>query len=206
MYKHALPMLQESMSSLIKDIGVIKIGTKELFPYGWRKAAKGRTVWRLVEEVIVQNLEKNPSKYGLQNVKPATSEVSVYDLELSFKDIKQTIFINIKSSVRNARKNKDDISKAVGLIDFLKNNPKSLIFVITIELDFSENMEILLSNSFVMPTVWLPDVYVNPSNNGNLQSSKYKELETAIQRNNEQFLVELIKAKEIADEKRRQKV
>tara|TARA_Y100000748_G_scaffold303790_1_gene310206 strand:+ start:234 stop:854 length:621 start_codon:yes stop_codon:yes gene_type:complete len=206
MYKHALPMLQESMSSLIKDIGVIKIGTKELFPYGWRKAAKGRTVWRLVEEVIVQNLEKNPSKYGLQNVKPATSEVSVYDLELSFKDIKQPIFINIKSSVRNARKNKDDISKAVGLIDFLKNNPKSLIFVITIELDFSENMEILLSNSFVMPTVWLPDVYVNPSNNGNLQSSKYKELETAIQRNNEQFLVELIKAKEIADEKRRQKV
>jgi len=67
-------------------------------------------------------------------------------------------------------------------------------------------MEILLSNSFVMPTVWLPDVYVNPSNNGNLQSSKYKELETAIQRNNEQFLVELIKAKGIADEKRRQKV
>ena len=206
MYKHALPMLQESMSSLIKDIGVIKIGTKELFPYGWRKAAKGRTVWRLVEEVIVQNLEKNPSKYGLQNVKPATSEVGVYDLELSFKDIKQPIFINIESSVKNARKNKDDISKAVGLIDFLKNNPKSLIFLITIELDFSENMEILLSNSFVMPTVWLPDVYVNPSNNGNLQSSKYKELETAIQRNNEQFLVELIKAKEIADEKRRQKV
>mgnify|MGYP007000423774 len=69
----------------------------ELFPYGWRKAAKGRTVWRLVEEVIVQNLEKNPSKYGLQNVKPATSEVGVYDLELSFKDIKQPIFINIKS-------------------------------------------------------------------------------------------------------------
>ena len=49
--------LEQSLTSLISKIGPIKIGTKNQFPYGWRKAAKGRTVWRILEEAINQNLE-----------------------------------------------------------------------------------------------------------------------------------------------------
>ena len=49
--------LEKSLTKLINKIGKIQIGRKEQFPFGWRKAAKGRTVWRIIEEVITQNLE-----------------------------------------------------------------------------------------------------------------------------------------------------
>lgn len=44
--------LQESFDLLIGKIGKVQIGSKEQFPYGWGKAAKGRTVWRILEELI----------------------------------------------------------------------------------------------------------------------------------------------------------
>ena len=49
--------LEEKLNKLIKNIGDIPIASKRIMPYGWRKAAKGRTVWRIVEEVISQGLE-----------------------------------------------------------------------------------------------------------------------------------------------------
>ena len=204
-YDKVTGYLQNSISKLMSEIGAIKIGNTEIFPYGWSKAAKGRTVWRLVEEVVVQNLEKNPERFGLESINPASSEVGVFDLELRYSDIPNPVYINIKSAVKGGRTNKDDISKAVGLIDFLSDHPDDLIFIVTIELDFSPEMEVILSNSYVMPTGWLPDLYVNPSNNGNLQSSKYKDISIAIKRDNAEFLRDLSQAKEIADEKRRKK-
>ena len=51
--------LEENINRLIEErIKHIPIASKELMPFGWRKSAKGRTVWRIVEEVISQNLEK----------------------------------------------------------------------------------------------------------------------------------------------------
>lgn len=44
--------VQSSMNMLIEGLGPIRIGLKRQFPYGWRKSAKGRTVWRIVEEII----------------------------------------------------------------------------------------------------------------------------------------------------------
>ena len=71
--------LQNSCDLLIKKIGKIQIGSTELFPYGWRKAAKGRTVWRIVEEVITQNLEKYHTDFNLNSIHPSDSEITVYD-------------------------------------------------------------------------------------------------------------------------------
>lgn len=73
--------LEECLSRLIKQLGPIPIANKELMPFGWRKAAKGRTVWRILEEVISQNLEKNAAEFGFDYAEPAESEVGVYDLQ-----------------------------------------------------------------------------------------------------------------------------
>ena len=78
--------------------------------------------------------------------------------------------------------------------------------IITIEIDFSDSMNVLLTNAFIMPTPWLPDIYVNPSNNGNLQSSKYKDINLGIRRTNQEFLNELRIAKEVADQKKKRKI
>lgn len=44
--------LEDRLNLLIHNIGDIPIASNRIMPYGWRKAAKGRTVWRIVEEVI----------------------------------------------------------------------------------------------------------------------------------------------------------
>lgn len=197
--------LQESLTRLIKYIGPIQIGNKQQFPFGWRKSAKGRTVWRILEEAINQNLELKYRDFGLSEMKSSESEVSVYDCILKFQNDPQEIYINVKSSVANGKTSKDDISKATGLIDFFSENHERLLFIATFEIEFNDDMYIQFKQCHVMPITWLPDVYVNPSNNGNLQSSYYKDLSRAKRRTNSQFLEELEEAIQIADGKKRSK-
>lgn len=197
--------LENALNNLISDIGPIQIGTVQQFPFGWRKAAKGRTVWRILEEVINQQLEKKHKKYGFSNMLPSESEVSVYDFEIQIQGETTPVFVNIKSAVKGARTNKDDISKAVGLKAFYAENPEKEIFIATFRIAFRDDMTIEIEHCYVMPIAWLPDIYVNPSNNGNLQSSKYKELGTAVERTNKEFIQALDVEIEVANQKRLEK-
>ncbi|QDP41917.1 hypothetical protein [Radiobacillus deserti] len=191
-------LLETSINQLIKDrIKYIPIASKELMPYGWRKAGKGRTVWRIIEEVISQNLEMYGSQYGFKSVSPAQSEVGVYDFEFDLQSGAKS-FVNIKSAVIDGKVNKDDISKAIGLIDFLEENVDCKLYVATFLIRFTDDMHVELVKCLVCPTTWIPDVYVNPSNNGNLQSSKYKDLTAMVPRTNAEFLIELKEQNKIA--------
>lgn len=196
--------LEDKLNKLIKYIGDIPIANKTIMPYGWRKAAKGRTVWRIVEEVISQGLEFQASELGFDSVHAADSEVGVYDFKFRYDGNKES-YVNIKSSVKGGRTNKDDISKAVGLIDFYHANPNANLYVATFVISFKEDMTIGLEKCMVFPTAWIPDVYVNPSNNGNLQSSQYKDLANAVKRTPKEFLSCLLEANEIALEKKNKK-
>lgn len=196
--------LEEKLNTLIENIGDIPIANTKIMPYGWRKAAKGRTVWRIVEEVISQGLESQATALGFDSVHAAESEVGVYDFKFCYDGGKES-YVNIKSSVKGGRTNKDDISKAVGLIDFYHEKPNANLYVATFVISFKPNMTIGLEKCIVFPTAWIPDVYVNPSNNGNLQSSKYKNLEFAVKRTPAEFLHCLIKENEVALAKKKAK-
>ena len=197
--------LENSLNRLAADIGQVQIGTREQFPYGWRKAAKGRTVWRLLEETISQNLELKHSQYGIAEFKPSASEVSVFDCSLVVEGTDEEIYLNIKSSVKGSKSSKDDISKANGLLGFLSEDIGRKLFIATFVIDFTDDMRIHLETCYVMPVHWIPDVYVNPSNNGNLQSSKYKNLEMAEKRTNREFFEVLVAEMEVARQKREAK-
>lgn len=196
--------LEDKLNKLIKNIGDIPIANKKIMPYGWRKAAKGRTVWRIVEEVISQGLEYQAKELGFDSVHPAETEVGVYDFKFQYDGNKES-YVNIKSSVKDGRTNKDDISKAIGLIDFYHENPDANLYVATFVISFKEDMTIGLEKCIVFPTAWIPDVYVNPSNNGNLQSAQYKDLANAVKRTPQEFLECLIKANNVALEKKNKK-
>ena len=196
--------LEQKLNALIKNIGEIPIANTRIMPYGWRKAAKGRTVWRIVEEVISQGLEFQARSLGFDSVHPADSEVGVYDFRFCYEGNKES-YVNIKSSVLGGRTNKDDISKAIGLIDFYNNNPNANLYIATFVISFKPNMTIGLERCIVFPTAWIPDVYVNPSNNGNLQSSLYKHLDKAKKRTPQEFLNCLIEANAVALSKKGKK-
>ncbi|MBQ9336728.1 MAG: hypothetical protein IJS14_05470 [Lentisphaeria bacterium] len=198
-------IIKNVMNSLVDRLGVIQILQPELLPYGWRKAAKGRTVWRLLEEIIVQNLMCNPQNYGLVRADPPCSEVGVWDLKLTHPQISYPIYINIKSATSGNKNSKDDISKAIGLHDFFTQNIEASLCIVTFNLKFLPVMQVKILDVFVMPVTWLPDIYVNPSNNGNLQSSHYKDIDLRIMRSNNQFLSELNFAINIANQKKLRK-
>lgn len=196
--------LEECLSRLIKQLGPIPIANKELMPFGWRKAAKGRTVWRILEEVISQNLEKNAAEFGFDYAEPAESEVGVYDFRFEYNGGHES-YVNIKSAVEGGRRNKDDLSKAEGLKQFYEEVPDANLYIASFIIRFNDNMTIEIVACHVFPYTWIPDIYVNPSNNGNLQSAYYKDINDAVKRTNAEFLVEFLDALEVANEKRRRK-
>lgn len=195
--------LQKSFDILVKKIGPIQIGSPQLFPYGWRKAAKGRTVWRIVEEIITQNLEKYHNEFNIDSVQSSESEVTVYDMKCEYE--KMDAYVNIKSAVVGGKCQKDDISKADGLKSFYKEDADKQFFVATFFIRFNKNMTIEITKAVVFPVAWIPDIYVNPSNNGNLQSAYYKNLDKAVQRTNRQFITLLQEEIKNAAKKKQEK-
>jgi len=188
---------QSCMRGILKTIGSVPIGSKDQFPFGWRKAAKGRTVWRLLEEIISQNLEVSAAKLGLLDFQANQSEVGVYDFEFRFKNSPK-IYVNIKSAIKGGRSNKDDISKAPSLYSFVDDRRPCILFVTTVEIVFCEQpLCIELADCYTVPVSWLPDIYVNPS--------KYKFIEEATPRTTEEFLVVLAREIEVARAKRARK-
>jgi len=55
------------------------------------------------------------------------------------------------------------------------------------------------------PIGWIPDIYINPSNNGNLQSTHYRYIDRAEKRTNEEFFELLLEEKQNALSKKKQK-
>jgi hypothetical protein len=197
--------LETSLNLVVQSLGEIQIGSVKQFPFGWRKAAKGRTVWRILEEAITQNLEKSYQSYGFSSIEAADSEVGVYDFSGMVLDDDEKFYVNIKSAVIGSRTNKDDISKAQKLKEFFGEDVDRKLFIATFLIKFNSNMTVLVDSAKVMPIMWIPDIYINPSNNGNLQSSKYKDVNSAIRRTNADFFSELLQEMEVAKKKREQK-
>lgn len=197
--------LQESFNLLIKKINKVTIGTPGQFPYGWRKAGKGRTVWRILEELITQNLEAYHDQFNLSEIIVSDSEVSVYDFICKLNHSNIPIYVNIKSAVLHGRSNKDDISKGEGLKQFFEEDINKHFFIATFFIVFNPDMSIKIDSVTVFPIVWIPDVYINPSNNGNLQSAKYKDIRHAMKRNNKEFYICFMEAFDTARAKRLKK-
>lgn len=194
--------LEITLRKLLGGIDFIPIGAPNQFPLGWRKAAKGRTVWRLLEELISQNLQVKAKEFGLDDFAAADSEVGVYDFSFRLPD-NDRIYINVKSAVQGRKSNKDDISKGPKLLQFYESDHDGNLFIVTIEIDFTESpFGIKLMECYVVPVAWLPDLYINPSNNGNLQSSKYKDINSAIRRSKDEFVIALKLAIEVAKSKK----
>jgi hypothetical protein len=202
--------LSAMMAELIRRIDEVPIGKAGHFPYGWRKAAKGRTVWRLLEEIISQNLEYHHRSLGMTHFKPSESEVGIYDFSFSYPESDE-IFVNVKSAMAGRKRSKDDISKARSIAEFFSYRPNAILLVATVEINFQgesseeKPLSIELRRAYIVPVMWLPDIYVNPSNNGNLQSSYYKDFSACVRRSNEDFITLLKEQIEIADEKRKAK-
>lgn len=195
--------LRGLLDRVSKQIGPIKIGNATQFPDGWGNAAKGRTVWRIIEEAINQNLKKKCTRLGLNKVCPSKVEISIYDVAVRFKCDPQVIHLNFKTAVAGRETKKGDISKAKSVLRFFKEDLSRQLFIVTFPIVFGKRMTIEIKNCRVTPMAWLPDIYVNPSNNGNLQCKHPSDLKQVKKRTNAQFVAELKKAMRTARKKQK---
>jgi hypothetical protein len=195
--------LRASLNKLCKKLGAIQIGSKKQFPSGWGKAAKGRTVWRIVEEAISQNLTAKRKALGFGEVRPSDKEASIFDVVVNFTGDSRNLYLNFKAAVAGKETEKGDISKAEKLEVFFVEGAKRQLFIATFGIAFHEDMTIAIKHCLVTPIAWLPDIYVNPSNNGNLQCSQPKNLNAATKRTNAKFLTTLKSAMRTAARKRK---
>ncbi len=197
--------LRAALNKLCRGLGPIRIGHKKQFPDGWGKAAKGRTVWRIVEEAINQNLKRKRRALGFAQVSPSKLEASIFDVEVRFAEDLHTLHLNFKAAVAGRETEKGDISKAEKLIGFFGGDATRQLFIVTFVIAFHDNMTIEMKKCLVTPIAWLPDIYVNPSNNGNLQCRQPKTLKSATRRTNAKFIKALRSEMENADAKRKTK-
>ena len=102
-------------------------------------------------------------------------------------------------------KERDEEAELSRIVKYTYADTNKQLFVATFYIQFNDNMSIEITKAVVYPIAWISDIYVNPSNNGNLQSSKYKDLLLAQKRTNDAFIKELLKAKAIADKKKAKK-
>lgn len=93
----------------------------------------------------------------------------------------------------------------MGLENFFAADANRQFFIGTFFIQFNDDMTIEVVSALVFPVTWIKDIYINPSNNGNLQSSKYKNLDEAEKRTNADFLIEFKKEIKVAAEKRKKK-
>jgi hypothetical protein len=98
--------LETNLQKFASEIGKVQIGNKTQFPYGWRNAAKGRTVWRILEEIVIQNLQFRATELGFDKVEFSTSEISVFDFRCKMTDIDVFGYVNIKSALLGGESNK----------------------------------------------------------------------------------------------------
>jgi hypothetical protein len=194
--------IRRALDKVSEHLGPIQIGNIRQFPNGWGKARKGRTVWRIVEEAINQNLKAKCTTLGLDKVCPPDRETSIFDVELCFKGDPQLIHLNFKAAVADKKHNKGDISKAKKVLEFFAEDLSRQLFIVTFPIAFGNNMTIKIENCLVTPITWLPDIYVNPSNNGNLQCRHPENLKLANRRTNARFVAELKQAMPAAAKKR----
>jgi hypothetical protein len=196
--------LASSLNKLLRRIRRIQIGTPKQFPDGWGRAAKGRTVWRIVEEAVVQNLKKHRASLGLAVAEVAPREVDIYDVKIRFKNSTIELFLNLKTYAAGLETKKGDISKAKRIIEFFDQDVARQLFIVRLVIRFSADMCIEIKECLVVPITWLPDIDVNYHNH-NLQCRQPKTLGGVTRRTNSKFVAALQHAIRIADAKRQKK-
>jgi len=182
--REAMDRVDTALANVLSAIGGWEVVPKELVPLGLGRAAKGRTVWRLVEEVVKQNLQVRAEELGLADVTVPEDEVGPYDCVVSTGEL-PSVHLNLKAAGTSGRANKDDVSKAEAIEEFYRSGgDDALLCVAVVKLEFVET-RIEFRGHQLFNVAWIPDIYVNPSNN-NLQSSKYRTDRT--ERTNIDFL------------------
>ena len=100
----------------------IHLTRPDLFPYGL-EFTNARAIWKIVEEITKQNLRHYAQQLGLRYEEPVGA-LDIMDCILHFDNYPHPIYVNVKASMATSTSTNNDVSKAEGLFNFFRANPR----------------------------------------------------------------------------------
>ena len=149
---------------ITKKIPLFEVLRKEYLPEGLKPHT--RSICWLAEQVILQNIKKFRSDFGLSDFEYPESDISPYDAKFKIDNISlgKDVFVNIKVTDSTKPIRKNDIASVKTLLNFYRQNGEPLVFFVVIRLKFEENVIRFVEPIIVRYYPWVKDFVVNPRN------------------------------------------
>ena len=161
---------------ITKKIPLFEVLRKEYLPEGLKPHT--RSICWLAEQVILQNVKKFSTNFGLTDFEYPLSDISPWDSKFKINNCSEgkDVFVNIKVTDSTKPIRRNDISSVKTLLNFYKNNCEPLIYFVVIRLKFEDNVIKFVEPIIVRYYPWVKDFVVNPRNE-HIQSVYEAEIE-----------------------------
>ena len=159
--------LEQIFGRLINDVPFFKVLDEEILPYGLNQHT--RSICWLAEQVILQNIKKRQSEYGIDVFTDPDSDISAWDASLKLAGDSTPCFINIKVSDVTKPTRRNDIASVKKLLSFYDESPSANLFYVVIMLRFDRNTIRFQPPAIVRYYPWIEGFVVN-SRNHHIQS------------------------------------
>lgn len=161
---------------ITKKIPLFEVLRKEYLPEGLKPHT--RSICWLAEQVILQNVKKFSTNFGLTDFEYPLSDISPWDSKFKINNCSEgkDVFVNIKVTDSTKPIRRNDISSVKTLLNFYKNNGEPLIYFVVIRLKFEDNVIKFVEPIIVRYYPWVKDFVVNPRNE-HIQSVYEAEIE-----------------------------
>ena len=181
-----LGIMRDLFSRVVKMVPKFDVVNPEILPYGLKPNT--RSVSWIIEQVIVQQIQKNLDVLGIQSINYDISEIGLHDCEIvDLSGRKHFVNIKITKTKKKQRRWKNDIAAIKKLYDEYTALPYYNVIYAICEFDFDNTIvDLKAKNVTVFSPQFLP-LYINMKN-GKLQA--YYDAEWTL-RTRDEFIEEL---------------
>jgi len=186
--KDIIKFLDNVFTKLVSKIKEFEVVNSRLLPFGFKPHT--RSISWIAEQVILQQAKVKRKEIGIKDITFSKRDTDVFDCIIT-DSLDRKIYVNVKVTNIEGRHNKNDISAAERLYNFLINNDELGVFYVVLGIKFENTkVKFIKDRIFTFNPIYLPDIYVNPKN-AKLQA--YYDAKT-IKRTKKEFLDLLYKA------------
>jgi hypothetical protein len=186
--KDIIKFLSTAFTKLVEEIKEFEVARDGLLPFGFKPHT--RSISWIAEQVVLQQAKIKAKKLGFKDIIFSKQDTDVFDC-IIIDNSSRKIFVNVKVTNIEGRHNKNDISAAEKLYNFLVNSDELGLFYVVLGIKFENTkVKFIKDQIFTFNPICLPDIYVNPKN-AKLQA--YYDAEP-VKRTKKEFLELLYKA------------
>ena len=161
-WKETINFLIKSFSKLSTEVNSFEVVNSALLPYGFKPHT--RSISWIAEQVILQQAKVKAKNLSFKDVILSHKDTDVFDC-IIFSKKGRKIYINVKVTNIDGKHNKNDISAAEKLYNFLIDHKDGILFYVVLGIQFKNTKVIFPKDKIsVFSPILLPEIYINPKN------------------------------------------